>query len=59
MHFWWHKQAAWFSISKEKYEEFKQKITSEINLIDFAEHKTFINIDKVIDITDFDLIFLI
>lgn len=53
LHFWWHKQAAWFSISKEKYEEFKQKITSEINLIDFAEHKKVINIDKVIDITDF------
>lgn len=47
-----HKQAAWFSISKEKYPEFKQKILSELNAIDFSEHKRIINIDKCIKLDE-------
>jgi single-stranded-DNA-specific exonuclease len=53
LHFGGHKQAAGFSITIEKYEEFKDKITSEINSIPFHENKKTIIIDKLIDITDF------
>jgi len=50
--FWGHKQAAWFSISKEKYPEFKQKILSELNTIDFSEHKRVVKIDKCIKLDE-------
>ncbi len=50
--FWGHKQAAWFSISKEKYPEFKQKILSELNAMDFSEHKRIIKIDKCIKLDE-------
>lgn len=53
LHFGWHKQAAWFSISIDKYEEFKSEITNEINNISFHNNKKTINIDKIIDITEF------
>lgn len=53
MHFGWHKQAAGFSISIEKYEEFKDKITKELNNIDFSWNGKEIHIDKIIDVTDF------
>ncbi|MDP5038813.1 MAG: hypothetical protein NWP80_00005, partial [Candidatus Gracilibacteria bacterium] len=46
-----HKQAAGFSISKEKYEIFKNEITNELNQIDFSVNQKIINIDKIIDIT--------
>lgn len=48
LHFWGHKQAAGFSISKEKFGEFKNKFTEELNKIDFSHHKKIINIDKII-----------
>jgi len=48
LHFWWHKQAAWFTISKEKLESFRMNITSEINKIDFSQYKKQINVDKII-----------
>ncbi len=50
--FWGHKQAAGFSISKEKYPEFKQKILSELNAMDFSEHKRIIKIDKCIKLDE-------
>lgn len=50
--FWGHKQAAGFSISKENYPEFKQKILSELNAIDFSEHKRVIKIDKCIKLDE-------
>lgn len=50
LHFWWHKQAAWFSISKEVYPIFKEKITQEINNIDFQDDIKIINIDKIVTI---------
>lgn len=53
LHFGWHKQAAGFSISLDKFEEFKEKITAEINQVDFSSFKKTINIDKVISIEEF------
>ncbi len=46
--FGWHKQAAGFSIKKEKFSEFKTKIITELNSLDFSKHKKELNIDKVI-----------
>ncbi len=46
--FWWHKQAAWFSIKKEKYMDFKIAILEELNQIDFSLYKKEINIDKLV-----------
>jgi single-stranded-DNA-specific exonuclease len=50
--FWGHKQAAGFSISKENYPEFKEKILSELNAIDFTEHKRVIKIDTCIKLDE-------
>ena len=50
--FWGHKQAAGFSISKENYPQFKQKILSELNAIDFSEHKRVVKIDKCIKLDE-------
>ncbi len=46
--FGWHKQAAWFSISREKFPEFKEKILEEINKFNFTENKKEIFIDKIV-----------
>lgn len=53
LHFWWHKQAAWFSISKDRFEEFKNEITKELNQIEFSDDIKIINVDKVIPIEQF------
>lgn len=46
--FGWHKQAAWFTIMKSNFEEFKNKILLDINWVDFSSFKKTINVDKVI-----------
>lgn len=46
--FWWHKQAAWFSISKAKFSEFKTKIITELNKLNFSNYKKEIIVDKVV-----------
>lgn len=43
--FWWHKQAAWFSIHKDIYPEFRKKILSELNTQDFSQYKKMLQID--------------
>lgn len=50
--FWWHKQAAWFTISKDKFYEFKQTILSDINKQDFSIFNKSIQIDKLISINE-------
>lgn len=50
--FGWHKQAAGFTILKEKFEEFKNKVLNEVNWIDFAKHKKTIKVDKVVELND-------
>lgn len=50
--YWWHKQAAWFSILKSNYLEFKEKILQEVNKMDFREYKKTIYIDKLIELDE-------
>jgi len=49
--FGWHKAAAWFSIKRDRFAEFKTKILNEVNQLDFSENKKILNIDKI---TTFD-----
>lgn len=53
LHFWWHKQAAGFSISVDKFEGFKNEMIKELEWIDFTNHKKIKNVDKIVDVTDF------
>lgn len=47
-----HKQAAGFSILKEKYPEFKEKLVSELNALDFSQYKKELHIDAVISLDE-------
>lgn len=53
LHFGWHKQAAWFSILKDNFEEFKKNFISELNNLDFKNKNKIIQIDKIINPQDF------
>lgn len=53
LHFWGHKQAAGFSISKEKFGAFQSAITAELNAIDFTQFKKTILVDKVVGVEEF------
>lgn len=44
-----HKQAAWFTIKKDKFEVFKKAILDEVNLLDFSGYKKHILVDKILD----------
>lgn len=46
--FGWHKQAAWFSIKKENFAEFKTKILTDANKLNFSHYKKELNIDKIV-----------
>jgi len=50
--FGWHKQAAWFSISKEKLSEFKSSILSEVNKLDLSNEIKEIDITKIVDLNE-------
>ena len=50
--FWGHKAAAGFSISKEKFPEFQEKITQELNNLDFSKHTKEIQVDKCIKLDE-------
>ncbi len=56
--YWWHRQAAWFSIKKEKFIEFRWKIINEINKLDFSRHKKEIVVDKLIKLEELGFSFL-
>lgn len=56
--FWWHEQAAGFTITKEKFREFKTNILKEVNSLDFSENKRIVNIDKVIALEEIWFSFL-
>ena len=56
--FWWHKQAAWFSISKEKFVEFKTKILQDVNKMDFSQYKKVIKVDKIVELDELWFSFL-
>ncbi|MDD3145412.1 MAG: single-stranded-DNA-specific exonuclease RecJ [Candidatus Gracilibacteria bacterium] len=53
-----HKQAAGFSISKEKFGEFKTKIINELNKKDFSHYKKELKIDKVVRLEELGFSFL-
>ncbi|RKW22896.1 single-stranded-DNA-specific exonuclease RecJ [Candidatus Gracilibacteria bacterium] len=53
-----HKQAAGFTITKEKFREFKTNILKEVNSLDFSENKRIVNIDKVIALEEIGFSFL-
>ncbi len=50
--FWGHKQAAWFSISKENFVKFKSDILNEVNKLDFSNEKKIIEITKIVDLNE-------
>jgi single-stranded-DNA-specific exonuclease len=56
--FWGHKQAAGFSITKEKFGEFKSKIISELNKQNFKNYKKELVVDKVIRLEELWFAFL-
>ncbi len=56
--FWWHKQAAGFTITKEKFSEFKTNILKEVNALDFSKNKKIVNIDKIITLEEIWFSFL-
>ncbi len=56
--FWWHKQAAGFSIKREKFWEFKTKLLAELNAIDFRAHKKEIKVDKLVGLNELGFGFL-
>ncbi len=56
--FWWHKQAAWFSISKENFPLFQKKLLAEINKFDFSHHKKILKIDKIVKLKELGFNFL-
>lgn len=58
LRYWWHKQAAGFSISKDKFSEFKTKIINEVNKKDFSRYKKELKIDKVIKLEELGFNFL-
>lgn len=53
LHFGGHKQAAGFSISKAKFNEFQSVFTQELNSLDFSLQKKKIEIDKILSTDDF------
>jgi single-stranded-DNA-specific exonuclease len=53
LHFGWHKQAAWFSILKNKFEDFRQAFTQELNSLDFSNEKKVIFVDKILAVEQF------
>ncbi|MFK7780029.1 MAG: DHHA1 domain-containing protein, partial [Candidatus Gracilibacteria bacterium] len=53
-----HKQAAGFSIKKEKFGEFKTKIINELNLLNFKNNKKELVVDKVIRLEELGFDFL-
>ncbi len=56
--FWGHKQAAWFSIAKEKFSDFKSDILREVNKLDFTQNKKEIEITKIVDLNELWFSFL-
>lgn len=53
-----HKQAAWFSIKKENFHEFRTRLLAEVNRQDFSRHKRVVQIDKVIRLEELGFWFL-
>ncbi len=50
--FWWHKQAAGFSIKRENFTNFRRDVLKELNKKSFKIQKKEIIIDKILDINE-------
>ncbi len=50
--FGWHKQAAGFSISRDKFGAFKSALTAELNAQDFSKHRKIVDITKIIQLEE-------
>lgn len=53
LHFGWHKQAAWFSIEKSRFEDFKRDFLQEVNSLDFSNYKKQLKIDKILSYEEY------
>jgi len=56
--FWWHKQAAWFSIRREDFTDFRKEILDEVNKLNFKQYKKELPVDKVVKIEEIWFSFL-
>ncbi len=50
--FGWHKQAAGFSIKREKFWEFKSKVLADLNSMDFRKHRKEVVVDKIVELNE-------
>lgn len=48
----WHKQAAWFTILKENFIDFKRDILRDINKISFKNSKKKVMVDKIVNLDE-------
>lgn len=46
--FGWHKQAAWFSIKKDKFTAFRKSVLDKVNKLDFTKNRKELQVDKAI-----------
>ncbi|NDK07759.1 single-stranded-DNA-specific exonuclease RecJ [Candidatus Gracilibacteria bacterium] len=53
-----HKQAAGFSIAKERYDDFKNEILKDVNSLDFKDQKKSISVDKIVSMNELGFNFL-
>ncbi len=56
--FWWHKNAAGFSVSVENFPILQEKILQEVNMLDFSQHIPEIIIDKIVSLDEIGFRFL-
>ncbi len=56
--FWWHKQAAGFSIKKENFDTFSKLLQKDLIEKDFSLEKKKIHVDKVVSMTELGFNFL-
>lgn len=56
--FWWHKQAAWFSIKREKFTDFRKSVLDKLNKLNFKKYKKELILDKSILLEELSFSFL-
>ncbi len=57
--FGWHKGAAWLTIKKENFVNFKRDILKDINKISFKKHRKEILVDKIVNLDEIWFKFLV
>lgn len=52
LHFWWHSQAAWFTISKEKYEGFRELVNGKAKeIIENIDKTKILEVDSILEVS--------